>query len=198
VFGALRDIWDINAGGLMRRTLAVAIPIALLLGCQEDRALLEPTPSDALPAATGGPRGFIEEPRIGSYFAEVGTNLDREFTFTGWVDFGPGDGRLELSVEQFGNKVVDHRGRLVVKFAQPSSETKQVDGRKVWRFSIGPIMPFRELMRVWESRKPPPQPPPEPWPDGGTAKIHIFARRFSDQKLTRLPGRDQDGVKGRP
>jgi hypothetical protein len=177
---------------------AVAVSLLLLVGCHEDQPTLGPTSSEALPAAVGGPRGFIEEPRIGSYFGGPGSNHDRVFLFTGWVDFGPGDGRLELSVEQFGNGVRDHRGRLVVKLAQPSSETKIVAGRKVWKFSIGPLEPFSELMRVWEFSRPRPLPPPQPWPDGGTGKIHIYARRFSDQKLTRLPGRDRQGVKGQP
>lgn len=182
----------------MRRTLAVVIPVVLLLGCQEDQQPLAPTPPEDLPGVVGGPKGFIEEPRIGSYFGGPGSNLDREFTFTGWVDFGPSDGRLELYVEQFGNGVRGHRGRLEVKRAQPSSETTMVEGRKVWKFSIGPFEPFSELMRVWRSSNQSSLEAPQPWPDGGTAKVHIYARRFSDQKLTRLRGRDRQGVKGLP
>ncbi len=66
-----------------------------------------------------------------------------------------------------------------------------VDGRKVWKFSIGPFAPFREAIKVGEELgffcgK--------PWQDGGTARVSVFATRYSDGESSQLRSLDSDDV----
>ncbi len=180
----------------MKRTLTVAFSVALLLACSDDRELLAPTPPASHSAAADGPLGFIEEPRIGAYSPNVPNprdrkaateaNLDRVFTFTGWVSFPPDPdpkkNQLLVLVDNFGDGGA-FTGLTVVRSARASSEPKMVGGRLVYPFSIGPFKPFREVVG-------------KPWPDGGTARIQIWA--FNDTRIEELHGRDVDGVEGNP
>ena len=137
----------------MKRTLAVAIPIALLAGCGEEERSASPTaPAAEVAAAAAGPQGFIEEPRFGEYdivaadptsrSAATAANLDKEFTFKGWVDFPPSQGELWVYVDDYGDSYPGN-GSTRVRIAQPSNTTKTVGGQTVWTFSIGPFKPFR-------------------------------------------------------
>lgn len=114
-------------------------------------------------------------------------NLDQTFTFEGWVDFPPGAGELLLAADDDGDSY-SANGVTLIRTFQPSSTTKNVGGRLVWTFALGPLAPFRAVV----DRKPLAQ----PWRDGGTARINIYARRFSDGAVTSLRARDSDGVNG--
>src|SRR4051812_46940725 len=98
----------------MKRALVVVIPVALLVGCGDDERPTAPTgPAAEVAAAATGPKGFIEEPRFGEYdivaadptsrSGATAANLDKAFTFKGWVDFPPGQGELWIYVDDYGN-----------------------------------------------------------------------------------------------
>lgn len=182
----------------MKRALAIAIPVALLLGCGGgDREPAAPTGPAALQADAGGPQGFIQEPRIAEYnpnttapndrSSATAANLDKDFTFKGWVDFPPDQGELLVYVDDDGDSYPGN-GSTLVRTAPPSSTTRTVDGRTVWTFSIGPFKPFREVVNAKSFAR--------PWPDGGTGRISLYAHRLSDDARTLLRGVDRSGVKG--
>jgi hypothetical protein len=171
--------------------LAVAVSVVLLVGCHEDQQPLAPTEPQSLQSSAVGPLGLIEEPRIGSYLAESGSNLEREFTFTGWVNFPPDPNperaQLVVLVDRLGN---GPSLPVPVNTGRPSNQPEMVGGQLVYPFSIGPFKPFLELVNK------PGNSNADPWPNGGTAKIQILAA--SPTRAEQLRGRDEDGVKGRP
>jgi hypothetical protein len=190
----------------MKRSLGAAVPLALLLACHEDETPLAPTAPQTLQAATVDPAGFIEEPRIaGGFFPEAGSNLLRTLTFTGWVDFGPGEGEIIVEQDQFGNRKqpnpdpsTGNRPPLRIESAVPSTEARMIDGRIFHKFRTRPIGVESFVLFRW-GHTPSLRllPEPEPWPDGGTAKFYVYAQRSGESNRTRLRGRDRDGVKGK-
>jgi hypothetical protein len=144
------------------------------------------------------PKGLLEEPQLGGFDIapletnrEAGTtaNLQKEFTFKGWVDFPPGEGELSIFVRCDGDNYPGN-GTLTVRTAQPSNITKSVNGQTVWTFSIGPFKPFQEAVNnklgVWCG---------QPWLDGGTARVGIVAYRYRDGASSELPFLDRDGYR---
>jgi hypothetical protein len=182
----------------MKRALVVAMAIALLAGCGDEERPTAPTdPVGEVAAAAAGPKGFIEEPRFGEYdivaadptsrSGATAANLDKEFTFKGWVDFPPSQGELWVYVDDYGNSYPGN-GSTRVRIAQPSNTTKTVSGQTVWTFSIGPFKPFRAAVNQKSFAR--------PWQDGGTGRINIYAVRSSDGAITNLQSRDRQSVKG--
>jgi hypothetical protein len=145
------------------------------------------------------PEGLLEQPRLRGFNinpsdpkdrdAGTAANLDKEFTFTGWVDFPPGDGELWVYVGCDGDSYPGN-GQLRIRIAYPSSTTKTVDGRTVWTFSIGPFKPFQEAVNndlgIWCGR---------PWQDGGTVRVGIIAYRYHDGASNQLSYLDRDGTR---
>jgi hypothetical protein len=146
------------------------------------------------------PQGLLEEPRLGGFnidpldprdrAAATAANLDTEFTLSGWVDFPPGEGELWIYVGCDGDSYPGN-GEFRVRVAQPSDATRTIDTRTVWNFSIGPFKPFREAFTLaeesggWCGK---------PWQDGGTARVSLYAYRYSDGEASQLTYLDRDGV----
>lgn len=170
----------------VRRTF-MALAAALLL--------VAPELSSAVP-----PEGLLEAPRLAGFNInptdptnrEAGTaaNLERKFTFKGWVDFAPGQGELWIAVSCDGDSYPGN-GTLRIKVAPPSNKTRIVDGRKVWTFSIGPFRPFRQAIVVGQQLG---RFCGKPWQDGGTARVSVFAHRYSDGDRSELTYLDGDGL----
>lgn len=150
------------------------------------------------------PQGLLEYPRLSSFsIAPVGefrgskdretltaANLDKPFTFSGWVDFPPGKGELAIVVGCDGDSYPGN-GTLRVKVAQPSDSTRTINGRTVWEFSIGPFTPFRAAIEVGEELG---IACAKPWQDGGTARLSVLATRFSDGASSPLTYLDYERV----
>ena len=151
------------------------------------------------------PRGMLDSPRLSGLNIDqvpeapspsrtreslTQSNIGQEFTFEGWIDFAPGQGEIWIYVGCDGDSYVGN-GQLRVKVGAPSDETEIVDGRTVWRFSIGPFKPFHEAIDegassgMWCGK---------PWQDGGTARLSVYAYRYSDGASEQLTYLDDDGV----
>ena len=92
------------------------------------------------------PQGLLEAPHLKGFNInpldprdrDAGTvsNLDKQLTFKGWVDFPPGAGELWIYVGCDGDSFPGN-GELRVKVAQPSNTTRIVNNRTVWTLRCG-------------------------------------------------------------
>jgi len=128
--------------------------------------------------------GLVLEPRLKAY--GVPTPAERAgFTFRGWVNFPPSEGRVEIDVLKRGNGEDEADSWAIDVARVVINETPVVvDGEHRFFWSTGPIRIF-EPADSTEAR----------FPDGGTARVR-FRAFFPDQpeRNALLAVQDEDGV----